>query len=154
MTVEHQRTVAAHRRLGGRISSALRRQLSLGVTHFTEKTRGSVQNNLVADAHGRITATGNSSPQEKVMSIRIATGTTPSKRSIAQHKAPVVIAGLLAAVLTANIAEAGTSSRHRQASMPERNWTADYTSAYLSRYAPASQVTPGRGIFEEHNSAP
>jgi len=79
------------------------------------------------------------------MSIRIAT---------AQHKAPkiVVIAGLLAAVLTANTADAGTSSHRRQASMPERSWAADYAPA--SRYAPASQVTTGRGIFEEHNSAP
>jgi hypothetical protein len=113
-----------------------------------------VQNNLVADAHGRITATGNSSPQEKVMSIRIATATIPSKRSIAQHKAPVVIAGLLAAVLTANIADAGTSSRHRQASMPERTWAAEYAPANPLRDASASQVTSGRGIFEEHNSAP
>jgi hypothetical protein len=109
----------------------------LGVTQFTEKTRGSVQNIPVADAHGQVTATGNSSPQERVMSIRIATAT------------------LLAAVLaTANIADAGTSSHRRQASMPERSWTADYAPAYLSRYAPASQVTPGRGSFEEHISAP
>ena len=76
------------------------------------------------------------------MSIRIATATTPK----------IVIAGLLAAVLTENIADAATSSRHRQASMPERSWAADYAPA--SRYAPAAQVTPGRGIFEEHNSAP
>jgi hypothetical protein len=136
----------------------------LGVTHFTEKTRGSAQNNLVADAHGRVTATRNSSPQEKVMSIRVATATTPTQRSIAQHKAPKIvgIAGLLAAVLTANIADAATSSHHRQsrASMPERSWAADYAPVYPSRYdrgiLAASQVTPasGRGIFEEHNSAP
>jgi hypothetical protein len=133
----------------------------LGVTHFTEKTRGLAQNNLVADAHGRVTATRNSSPQEKVMSIRIATATTPTQRSLAQRKAPKIggIAGLLAAVLTANIADAATSSQSR-ASMPERSWTADYAPAYSSRHdrgmSAASQATPasGRGIFEERNSAP
>jgi len=87
------------------------------------------------------------------MSIR----TTPAQRSIAQHKAPKImgIAGLLAAVLTANAAGAATSSHHRQslASMPERSWVA-YAPAYPSRAA--SQVAPasGRGIFEEHDSAP
>jgi len=89
------------------------------------------------------------------MSIRIAT----PQRSIAQHIAPKIvgIAGLLAAVLTANLADAATSSQHRQsrASMPERSWTADYAPAYTSRYD-RGMVTPtsGRGIFEEHISAP
>jgi hypothetical protein len=136
----------------------VRSHFRLGVTHFTEKIRGSAQNDLVADAHGRVTTTRNSSPQEKVMSIRIP----PTQRSIAQHKAPKIvgIAGLLAAVLTANIADAATSSYHRQslASMPERSWTADYAPAYSSRYdrGSSAQVTPasGRGIFEEHDSAP
>ncbi len=88
------------------------------------------------------------------MSIR----TTPTQRSIAQHKAPKIvgIAGLLAAVLTANIADAATSSHHRQslASMSERSWAA-YAPAYSSRYD-RGQVAPasGRGIFEEHDSAP
>jgi hypothetical protein len=98
------------------------------------------------------------------MSNRIATATTPAQRSIAPHKASKIVgvAGLLAAVLTANIANAATSSHHRQfrASMPERSWAADYAPAYVSRYdrgmSSASLVTPasGRGIFEEHISAP
>jgi hypothetical protein len=75
---------------------------------------------LVADAHGRVTARRNSSPQEEFMSIRIATSTTP----MAQHKAPIIvgIAGLLASVLTTNIADAATSSHYAKsrASMPER----------------------------------
>ncbi len=103
------------------------------------------------------------------MSIRIVTATTPTQRSImdvtilqlrhAQHKAPKIvgIAGLLAAALTANIADAAISSHHQhyRASMP-----AHYAPAYPSRYdrgvSAPSQVTPasGRGIFEEHNSAP
>ena len=108
------------------------------------------------------------------MSIRIVTATTPTQRSImdvtilqlrhAQHKAPKIvgIAGLLAAALTANIADAATSSHHRhyRASMPDSSWAAHYAPAYPSRYdrgvSAPSQVTPasGRGIFEEHNSAP
>src|SRR6266568_5771720 len=81
--------------------------------------------------------------QEKVMSIRIVTATTPTQRPImdvtilqlrhAQHKAPKIvgIAGLLAAALTANIADAAISSHHQhyRASMP-----AHYTPAYPSRY--------------------
>jgi hypothetical protein len=97
------------------------------------------------------------------MSISIATATTPTQRSIAQHKAPKIvgIAGLLAVVLAANTADAATSSHYRQyrASAPERSWAADYAPAYASRYDrgnSASQVAPasGRGIFEEHDSAP
>lgn len=108
------------------------------------------------------------------MSIPTATATTPSQRSImdvtilllrrAQHNAPkiVSIVGLLAAALTANIADAATWSHHRyyRASAPERNWIAETAPAYYSRYdrgvvAP-SQVTPfsGRGSFEEKDSAP
>jgi hypothetical protein len=124
----------------------------LGVTHFTEKIRGSAQNDPVADAHGRSQRQETAARRRKSMSIR----TTPTQRSIAQHKAPKIvgIAGLLAAVLTANIADAATSSHHRQslAAMSERSWA-----AYAPRgISAASQVAPasGRGIFEEHNSAP
>jgi adenylosuccinate lyase len=83
---------------------------------------------------------------------------------MAQHKAAriVGVAVLLASVLTASITNAATSSHHRQAraSMPERSFAADYAPAHASRYnrgmSAASQVTPGsgRGIFEEHLSAP
>jgi hypothetical protein len=100
------------------------------------------------------------------MSIRIATATNPTQRSIvdapilrprgAKDNAPKVvgIAGLLAAVLTANIADAATS-RHHRASMPERGWVAHHAPYDRGISAP-SQVTPfsGRGIFEQSVGAP
>ena len=72
------------------------------------------------------------------------------------------IAGLLAVVLTANMAGAEKSSHYRQfrASAPERSLGANNAPAYPSRYdrvtSAVSRVTPasGRGIFEEFLSAP
>ena len=72
------------------------------------------------------------------------------------------IAGLLAVVLTANMAGAEKSSHYRKfrASAPERGWGANNEPAYASRYdrgtSAASKVTPlsGRGIFDESIQAP
>jgi hypothetical protein len=75
------------------------------------------------------------------MSIRIAISTTPTPRR-AQHKAQKIIgiAGLLAAVLTANVVDAATS-RHHRASMPKGGWVAHYAPYDRGISAP-SQVKP------------
>jgi len=98
------------------------------------------------------------------MSTRIVTATTPTQPSI-MHNAPktIAIAGLLAAALTTATADAATWSarRHYQALAPDSGRAAHYAPAYYSRYGDGfsepSQQTPflsGRGIFEEHVSAP
>jgi hypothetical protein len=107
------------------------------------------------------------------MSTLISTATNPTQRSIidatllllrgAQHKSSktVGIAVLLAAALTANMADAASRTHHRhyRASAPDSSWVSE-SPAYYARYdrgvlAPY-QVSPasGRGSFEEHNSAP
>lgn len=108
------------------------------------------------------------------MSIRIVTAIIPTQGSIAdgaippfrreQHKArkAVGLAVLVAAALTANIADAARMSHYRQfrASMPENGRAAPYAPGYDWRHdrgvsAPLP-VGPfsGRGIFQETNPAP
>lgn len=105
------------------------------------------------------------------MSKRIVTATNPAQGSITdaaipqfRRKAPkaIGIAVLLAAALTANIADAAQMSHYRQfrASMPESGRPGPSAPGFNSRHgrgvsAPLA-VAPfsGRGIFQETNPAP
>ena len=97
------------------------------------------------------------------MSIRIATATANIPRM--GHKAPKVvgIAVLLAATLTANIADAAHMSHYRQfrASMPESGRAAAYAPGFVSRHdrgipapLPVAPLAGGHGIFQETIPAP
>ena len=100
------------------------------------------------------------------MSIRTVTASSPLKRSpmdatiLQLHRArhevqrTVVIVGLAAGALGANIAGAAASNHHRYsgASTPNSAWVGFYAASNHERYDRAPRA--GHGAFEEKERAP